>query len=82
MKHLVDRVVSANDFDVSDHPGCKVEILPGTAKVLGMVHHSDPVFLVHGHLDVVGIRPEVEAKPQLFKGDKKTTNDFEQKMGK
>ena len=37
----------------------EVQILPGAAEDLGMVHNTHPVQLVHRHLDVVGVRPSI-----------------------
>lgn len=32
------------------------QILPGAAQELGVIHHSNPIQLVHGHLDVIRVR--------------------------
>lgn len=40
------------------HSWREVQILPRAAQILGMIHNTHPVQLVHGHLDVVGVGPE------------------------
>ena len=47
-----------------NYSSCEVEKLPGSAVIFRMVHHSDPVLLVHGHLDVVAVGPLVPVPQQ------------------
>lgn len=58
MEHFVDRVVSAHDPNVLDHPWSEVKILPRATKEFGMIHHADPILLIHGNVDKVGVGPE------------------------
>lgn len=60
MEHFVDSIVGSNDANVAHDPGLEVEVLPRAAEVVRVVDHSTPVLLVHGHLDVVGVRPGAE----------------------
>ena len=64
MEDLVDGVVSSDDPDVADDPGGEVEVLPGAAVVLGVVHHAVPVVLVHGEVHHVGVGPPGLPVPQ------------------
>ena len=64
MEDLVDGVVSSDDPDVADDPGGEVEVLPGAAVVLGVVHHAVPVVLVHGEVHHVGVGPPGFPVPQ------------------
>ena len=64
VENFVDSVVCAHYADELNHPLRKVEGLPAAAMVLGVVHHSHPVALVHAHLDAVGVRPLVPVPEQ------------------
>lgn len=50
--------VGVSSTDLPANLRLEVQILPGATQILGMVHDTHPVQLVHGHLDVVGVGPE------------------------
>ena len=64
VEDLVDGVVCSDDPDVADDPWGEVEVLPGAAVVLGVVHHPVPVVLVHGEVHHVGVGPPGLPVPQ------------------
>ena len=64
MENFVDSVVSAHNADKLNHPLRKVEGLPAAAVILGVVHHSHPVTLIHADLDAVGVGPLVPVPEQ------------------
>uniref|UniRef100_A0A6B0VAK3 Uncharacterized protein n=1 Tax=Ixodes ricinus TaxID=34613 RepID=A0A6B0VAK3_IXORI len=64
VEHPVHCVVRAHYVDVLDHPCFEVQLLPGAAQVLGVVHHPDPVLLVHRHLYIVAVSPVVPVPEQ------------------
>lgn len=37
----------------------KMQLLPGATQVAGVVDDSVVILIVHGHLDVVGVGPEI-----------------------
>lgn len=51
--------MSSNFTSLPANAWREVQILPGAAQILGMIHNTHPVQLVHGHLDVVGVGPEI-----------------------
>ena len=52
------------DADELNHSLRKVERLPAAAVILGVVHHSHPVTLIHADLDAVGVGPLVPVPEQ------------------
>lgn len=62
MKHPVDRIVCTNHPNVADNSWRKVQILPGSAIVLGMIYYSNPGLLVYGDFDVVRINSKIKDK--------------------
>ena len=46
---------------------CEAQVLPGSAQVLAVIDHSDPIFLIHRHVYVVGVRPKHEYNTTIIK---------------
>lgn len=55
--YLINSVAGTNNLDELHDARLEVQVLPGAAVVVAVVDHAHPVLLVHGHLDVVRIRP-------------------------
>ena len=55
VEHLVGRVLRADDAHERGGRALEAQRLPAVARLVRLVHHSAPLLLVGGHLDVVRV---------------------------
>jgi hypothetical protein len=55
--YLVDRVVRPHDPNELYNAIFEIQVLPRPTRIMTIIHNPDPVFLLHGHFNVVGIGP-------------------------
>ena len=59
VKYFVYRIVGTDDPNEAHHSRLKIEVLPRSTIVLGVIYDSRPIFLVYRHFDEVRVRSAI-----------------------